>query len=207
MMQRQPILADNRSYIFPDYFKLSYPTRDVVAEFGYQFKFKQLQLPCNPVKDLNLDRLQTTFYQKLPHISLNSEAAKREFWLSPVLLELLDYIDVEIDTEYPLTVDDRLKGNIDYILRAKADLIVIEAKNADMDKGFTQLAVELIAVDRALDDDRNPLLYGAVTMGNVWQFGVLDRRTKTISKDIDALLVPADLAKLFSVFVGILDPE
>ena len=207
MMQWQPILEDNRSYIFPDYFKLSYPTRDVVAEFGYQFKCEQLQLPCNPVNNFNLDRLQTTFYQKLPHISLNSEAAKREFWVSPVLLELLDYIDVEIDTEYPLNVDDRLKGNIDYILRAKADLIVIEAKNADMDKGFTQLAVELIAVDRALDEDRNPLLYGAMTMGNIWQFGVLDRRTRTISKDIDALLVPADLAKLFSVFVGILDPE
>ena len=100
-----------------------------------------------------------------------------------------------------------MKGNIDYIIRAKTDLIVIEAKNADLDKGFTQLAVELIAIDRYLENDDNRSLYGTVTMGNVWQFGVLDRQEKTISKNIDAILVPADLEALFSVLVGILDPR
>lgn len=206
-MKRQPILEENRSYTFSNDFKLPYPTRDIVAEFGYQFKFEKLELPYQKIDRLNLDRLQTTFYKKLPHISLNSEATKREFWISPVLLELLDYVEIDIDTEYPLTVSDQLKGNIDYIIQAKTDFIVIEAKNADLDKGFTQLAVELIAIDRYLDTNDDRSLYGAVTMGNVWQFGVLDRDEKTISKNIDALLVPADLEALFSVLVGILDPR
>jgi len=42
---RKSILEENKSYTFSDYFKLSYPTRDVVAEFGYQFQVQKLELP------------------------------------------------------------------------------------------------------------------------------------------------------------------
>ncbi|MDB9535014.1 hypothetical protein PN451_03980 [Dolichospermum planctonicum CS-1226] len=38
-----------------------------------------------------------------------------------------------------------LKGNLDYLLRSRESLLVIEAKNNDLARGFTQLAVELIA--------------------------------------------------------------
>jgi hypothetical protein len=34
---------------------------------------------------------------------------------------------------------------------------------------------------------------------------VLDRATKTISKDIDAFLVPSHIEKLFAVLLGILE--
>jgi len=61
----------------------------------------------------------------------------------------LNYIAVDI--EYSLKVNKRLKGNIDYIIRSSKDFIVIEAKNA--------------------------LLYGAITMGEIWRFGILDRQT------------------------------
>lgn len=48
------------------------------------------------------------------------------------------------------------------------------------------------------------LLYGAVTVGNIWQFGLLDVKNKTLHKDIDTFLAPADLEKLFAVLLGIL---
>ncbi|EDN67257.1 conserved hypothetical protein [Beggiatoa sp. PS] len=201
---KKSILTEN-SYTFSDYFKLPYSTKDIVAEFGYQFKLEQLTLPKKEIAHLTLDRLRTTFYKKLPHISLNSEAAKREFFISPLLLELLDYLDVEIDVEYPLKVNDKLKGNIDYFIHSKTNFIIIEAKNADMERGFTQLAVELIAVDQYLEDMEDNFLYGVITMGNVWQFGLLDRQNKMISKNIDAFAIPADLEKLFTVFLGIFD--
>ena len=201
---KKSILEKSKSYTFSDYFKLPYPTKDIVAEFDYQFKLEKIELPKREVNHLSLDKLRETFYKKLPHISLNSEAAKREFFVSPLLLELLDYIEVDIDIEYPLKVNKRLKGNIDYVIRSSKYFIVIEAKNADMDKGFTQLAVELIAMAHYLEEGNN-ILYGAVTMGDVWRFGYLDRRKKLIKKDIDAYLIPADLEKLFLVFFGILN--
>jgi len=107
--------------------------------------------------------------------------------------------------EYLINVSNQLKCNIDYIIRSSHELIIIEAKNGEMDKGFTQLAVELIAVDHYLAENSNPLLYGAITMGSMWQFGVLNRQTKIITKNIDAFLVPTDLESLFAVFLGILE--
>lgn len=202
---KKSILEANKPYTFSDYFKLPYPTRDVVAEFGYQFKFEKFDLPRQELTHFNLEKLRNTFYQKLPHISLNSETAKREFWISPLLLELLDYIEVDIDVEYPLNVNDKLRGNIDYVVRSSKQLIVVEAKNSELDKGFTQLAIELIALDNDLEADQNLLLYGAVTMGDLWKFGVLDRTQKIILKNIDAFLIPTDLEAFFSVLLGILE--
>nr|VFK34232.1 MAG: hypothetical protein BECKMB1821I_GA0114274_106511 [Candidatus Kentron sp. MB]VFK76352.1 MAG: hypothetical protein BECKMB1821H_GA0114242_10534 [Candidatus Kentron sp. MB] len=202
---KKSILEENRSYTFSDYSKLPYPTRDIVAEFGYRFIFEQMDLPKKDIGHIDFDALRSVFYKKLPHISLGSEAAKREFLVSPLFLELLNYVEVEIDVGYPLNAGDRLKGYVDYILRSFNTLIVIEAKNSELDKGFTQLAVELIAMHEYLGEDDTGILYGAVTMGDMWRFGALDRENKIITKNIDAFLIPADIAKLFSVFLGILN--
>ena len=48
------------------------------------------------------------------------------------------------------------------------------------------------------------VFYGAVTIGNVWQFGRLDSSDKTIVQDINLFKVPDDLDSLTSVLVGIL---
>lgn len=202
---KRTILEENKSYSFSDYFKLAYSTREIIAEFGYQFKYEQLNLPQKIIAHPNFETLKNLYYKKLPHISLNSEMAKREFFISPLLLELLDYIDVEIDVEYLINVNERLKGTIDYVVRSDSSFIVIEAKNSELDKGFTQLAVELIAMDSYLENDSHELLYGAVTMGDMWRFGVLDRKNKIISKDIDAFLIPSHIEKFFAVLLGILE--
>lgn len=198
----KPILKENKSYTFSDYFELNYPTRDIVAEFGYSYELKCLDLPSKAFEG-NLDYLKKTYYQRLPHVSLTSEAAKREVLIAPLLLELLDHINIDIDIEYPLNVSEKLKGNIDYFITSSHSFIVIEAKKSDMEKGFTQLAVELIAVDKFIDAEKENI-YGALTIGDLWRFGVLNCREKAIYRDIDSFRVPADLDKLFSVLIGIL---
>ncbi len=204
---KTPILKPDRTYTFSDYFDLANSTKDIVAEFGYKLRMQKLELPRVEIKNGSLDKLKETFYKKLPHISLTSETAKREFLVSPIFFELLDYAEFEIDVEYPIAVSDRLRGTIDYLLRSSHQLIVVEAKNADLERGFTQLAVELIAMDGYQEEPPPPgggLLYGAVTVGDMWRFGILDREKKILFKDIDAFLVPAYLEDLFSVFLGIL---
>jgi len=198
------ILQPNTNYSFSDYFKLSYPTKDIVAEFGYEYKLTKLSLPRNSLTG-TLERLQDTFYKKLPHISLTSEAAKREMLVAPILLELLDYIDMDIDIEYPLYVDERLHGNIDYVIHSSQDILIVEAKQADLERGFSQLAVELIAMAQ-YQDEQHERLYGAVTVGDMWRFGLLDRDAKRIVKDIDSFRIPLDLNELFQVFLGVLQP-
>lgn len=198
------ILRADRSYAFADYFELNYPTEEIVAEFGYQYELTRLTLPTGQI-DADLTALKQTFYRKLPHISLNSETARREVLVAPVLLKLLDYFVFKMDIEYPVYVNERLKGNIDYLLRTADKFIVVEAKKADMEKGFTQLAVELIAMDQYTETAMDRL-YGAITTGDLWRFGLLTRQEKRIYKDIEAFRVPADLEALCSVLVGILQP-
>lgn len=201
---KHPILKENKNYTFADYFDLSYSTKDIVAELGYQFRLEKLALPCASIVDNEkVTQLKENLYKKLPHISLNSEMAKREFLISPLLFLLLDYVEFDINVEYSVNVNEKLKGNIDYLLRSAHNFIVVEAKNADLEKGFTQLAAELIAFSQYSENDKE-LLYGAVTVGNIWQFGLLDAKNKILHKDIDAFLVPADLEKLFAVLLGIL---
>ncbi|PIE32825.1 hypothetical protein CSA56_14100 [candidate division KSB3 bacterium] len=200
------ILQKDKSYTFSDYFNLSYPTKEIVAEFGYTYELQKMPLPHGHVTAA-LQKLKTAFYHKLPRISLTSEAAKREVLVAPILLELMEYIDVNLDIEYPVYVNDWLKGNIDYLLRSTQEFVVVEAKNADMEKGFSQLAVELIAMEQYLEEYQQGILYGAVTVGNLWQFGALERTQKRICKDIDTFRIPSDLEELFPVLLGILAPS
>jgi hypothetical protein len=196
------ILKPERSYTFSDYFEMNYPPEDILAELGYRYRLTKLDLPRGTVKH-SLDNLQNMFYRKLPHISLNSETAKREVMIAPILLELLDEIDIKIDIEYPIYVSEHLKGNLDYWIRSLQNFLVVEAKKSDMEKGFTQLAAELIAMDQYLPSD-NQDLFGAITVGDVWRFGKLERASKCISRDIDSFRVPLDIHELFQILIGIL---
>lgn len=79
----------------------------------------------------------------------------------------------------------------------------MEAKRDDLTRGFTQLAVEMIAL--AMLDDAPTPIYGAVTIGNVWMFGQLDNATHTITQDIASYTVPDDVVDLIRILVGILE--
>ncbi len=78
----------------------------------------------------------------------------------------------------------------------------MEAKQADLSRGFTQLAVELIALDQWTNSDA-PVLYGAVTTGEDWRFGTFHRQTRHIVQDIKLYRVPEGLEELLRVLVGI----
>ena len=55
-------------------------------------------------------------------------------------------------------------------------------------------------------EDQN-VFYGAVTMGEFWRFGKLDRSQKTVFRDIYLFKVHDDLDDLLKVMVGILDGD
>ena len=99
------ILKEGKKYTFSDYFKLNNPTREIVEEFGYTYIFEQLTLPKSSKEISLLNELRHTYTEKLPLISLTSKAAKREFYISPLLLELLNHIRTEIHVEYPLDAE------------------------------------------------------------------------------------------------------
>jgi len=59
-------------------------------------------------------------------------------------------------------VSQKLQGSLDYYLRTPTQLLVIEAKQADLTRGLTQLTIELIALEQWTELTQ-PDLLGAVT--------------------------------------------
>jgi hypothetical protein len=80
----------------------------------------------------------------------------------------------------------------------------VPIEDENLQRGFTQLSAQLIALDQWLDPG-GEALYGAVSIGNVWQFGILERQTKQIIQDLNLFRVPTDLDDLLQVQVAILD--
>ena len=202
-MSKHSLLQENKSYTFRSYFELPYETDDILAEFDYNFQRTKLSLPRSTRQLERLPELRQRIEETLPLVTLSSEAARREILIAPVLLEVARYCQCQLRIEYPLNVNERLKGNLDYFLQANSQLLVIEAKHDDMTRGFTQLAVELIALSEW--EPEQDLIFGCVTIGELWIFGILDKKQRLIQQNIDSLRVPGDIEILDDVLVGILE--
>ncbi len=199
------VFKENRRYTFSDYFNLTNPIEEIVGEFGYTFSLEIISLPvAQNLDEIAVAKLKQTFYTIIPKISLTSEIAKRDFLIAPILMEIAKVTASKINVEYPLDIDDKLSGSLDYLIRTKQNLIVIEAKKGDLDKGFNQLAAEMIALDK-YEDLQTSTIYGAITIGDVWNFALLHRKTKQIIRDIDSYSIPSDTEKVFGILLGIVE--
>lgn len=202
---KRSTFREGKKYTFSDYFDMNNPTEEIVGEFGYSFSLEAIDLPQSDSYDKEIVRnLKETYYSILPKITLTSEIAKREFLIAPILLEIVKTTESKIYVEYPIELDDKLSGLLDYLIRSKQELIVIEAKKGDLDKGFNQLSAELIALDK-YEDNGLPIIYGAITVGDIWRFGILKRKEKHIIKDIHSYRIPEDTENVFSILRGIVD--
>ena len=204
-MNRPRILEPQASYTFSKYFELTFDTEDVFAELGCGFERVALDLPqfAEPIgfKDELDNRLQTA----LKVTSLMSEMARREALIAPILFAVCGHLEQELKIEYRVEVSNQLKGTLDYYIPSPQNLLVIEAKNADLGRGFTQLGAELIALDQWTQQD-GPVIYGAVTTGDSWRFGQLLRAERKILQDNRLYSIPLELEKLLSVLLGIIQP-
>lgn len=201
-MSRRPILQQGQSYTFRSYFEMPYEADEILAELGYALVKTRLDLPRSNRQLERLQELRQRIDESLPLVSLSSETARRETLVAPTLLEVARYCQCQIRIEYPLLVNNWLKGNLDYFLKRHPGLLVVEAKNDDLTRGFTQLAVELIAVSEVEEGD---VFYGAVTIGDAWRFGRLEKSKEQIFQDISLYRIPDDLEDLMKILVGILE--
>jgi hypothetical protein len=200
------IFKEGKKYTFSDYFELGNPTEEIVASLGYALITKAVALPrSHAVSQENTDRISSTYYALLPKVSLSSETAKREVMIAPVLHSVIQAANAKLNIEYPVEVNDKLSGTIDYLFRAPQNLIVIEAKKGDLERGFNQLAAEMIAMDKYEEPSAMKNIYGAITIGEVWRFAVLERKDKRLLKDVHTFRFPEDISEIFSILSGMLD--
>jgi len=194
------------SYTFSDYFKMNITSENLANVFGYNFSMDYIEFKQDEL-NANLTHFIEDFIENIntikKKINLNSEMAKREFLVAPIIYELVKNIDIRVDIEVNTFFDKTLKGSIDYVLSNDNNIfIAIEAKNADIEKGIVQLISELIAIDKIVEENSD-FIYGAVTIGFTWCFITLDRKNKHIIQHIDYLSIK-ELEKIVKILVGIL---
>ena len=199
---------------FSDYFKLNFYPEEILNYFGYSFEMKFLTF-AKSICDLpELDALETRLVKSLPYVTFDNEMARREFLIAPVLIDLLDYTKSNLKVAYNLMINNQLKGELDYFIESNSksngeinhQFLVIEAKDENLERGFKQLAVEMVALAHIINQEQK-YIYGAVLIGKIWQFGVLNRQTKSVIQDLHLYRVPDDLRELMSILVAVLNGE
>ena len=213
-MIRNINLPDSLS--FSDYFKLNFYPEEILNYFGYAFEMKLLDFTKSVCDLVEINLLEKRLAKSLPYITFDNKIARREFLIAPVLMDLIDYTKSNLKVSYTLNVNNQLRGELDYFIesniKANDDVnhqfLVIEAKDENLERGFKQLAVELVAIAYALNADQRYIgqryIHGAVSIGKVWQFGRLDRQDKMVVQDLHLYRVPEDLKDLMAILVGIL---
>lgn len=202
----QRLILTEESYTFSQYFGLAFETGDILQELGYGFDTRALQLPTAQPDTLNEAALAVELQDNLAMVDPSSETARRESLIFPVLKAVCHANSLKLRIEYPIRVSELLRGTLDYLIPDGRNLLVVEAKQADLARGFTQLAVELIALSQWKPNFSN-LLYGAVTTGESWKFGILDCAQATVVKDTNTYSIPINLGRLLSILYGIVKQE
>lgn len=205
-MMTKSILDLNRSYTFSNYFDLGIIPSELVKEFGYTLSKKMLKLSEYSGELNRLANLKQRIEEVLPYIDSENETTRREFMIAPIVADLIYYSHAHVRIEYNLKLNNQLQGSLDYYLATDSGVVIIEAKQADLSRGFGQLAVELIALDQ-WTDSQQPELLGAVTTGNIWQFGILQRSQKHIQQILNLYRVTEDIEAVMRILLSALLPQ
>jgi len=117
-------------------------------------------------------------------VSVNTEKARSELIIAPVLLEIRKIFDKKISffsgIEMNIDKERDLVGFCDFIISKSPEqlflstpvITVVEAKNENIMNGLGQCAAEMIATKIFNEQDGTTLskIYGVVTSGNLWKF-------------------------------------
>lgn len=167
------------------------------SEFTLPVLTRQFSLTIDETADLFADTpeatLQPEFQARLDimlplALATSTEKARSEFIIAPVLLELWLLHDRKIGllsgVEFNIDEAQGLNGVCDYIITRSPEqlfvkapvLMLVEAKNEDMKRGFAQCGAEMLAAQRFNEREGTAIdrLYGVVTIGELWRFMLLE---------------------------------
>lgn len=147
-------------------------------------------------------------------LRVNSEKARSEFIIAPILLELNDSgankISLFSGSSFNVNAKEGLVGICDFIISdspiqsliTAPVLMVVEAKNENIAAGLGQCGASMVAAQQFNQQANNamPVIYGAVTTGDMWQFLKLENTRLQADKNIHYL---SNITKIMGILVDI----
>ncbi len=186
----------------------------LVADFNLEISENTRLFPnIQPVEPSDL--LVTILEESLPlATAINTEKARGELIIFPVLLEVKRRIDFQISVfsgkEFTVDVERGLNGNPDFLISRSREqffitapvMTLVEAKNQDINSGLGQCGAEMIAAQiyNAKNNNAIDVIYGCVTTGALWRFLRLENKTLYIDR-VEIPLEPVE--RLLGIFLQI----
>ena len=146
-------------------------------------------------------------------LAINTEKARSELIIAPVLLELRKMMNKEISLfsgiELNINEELGLNGVCDFIVSLSFEqffldapvVVIVEAKKEDITKGLPQCIAEMRASQIFNDQRDNQIktIYGAVTTGSNWKF--LKLQNQSVLIDFDEYYIK-DLNKIMGILLS-----
>lgn len=140
------------------------------------------------------DYLQETIQRNLLlATAINTEKARSEFLIAPVLAELKQInpnISLFSGTEFTVDKEKGLNGTCDFLISRSSEqltieapvTVIVEAKKENLNAAVPQCIAEMVATQTFNNGKGNPIesIYGIVTSGSIWRFLRLDKHIVTI---------------------------
>ncbi len=176
---------------------------DVAKEFGITFIEKEfLKQKTFEINEHLLNFFLRNFNDKINRIS---EYAICENLIAPIIKEVAYANNLKIWSHIEFNCDENLKGIPDYLIGIPKDIISIktpilclgEAKKDDFDKGWGQVAAEMVAAQKINAKNKvNIPVFGLVSNGKTWEFGKLENTVFSI--DPNSYTAPNHIQELLA---------
>jgi hypothetical protein len=159
-------------------------------------------------------RLQTIL-EELPWvIAVDTEKARSEVVINPVLLEVRRILNQQVSVfsgeEFNVDAEAGLNGVCDFLISRSPEqltveapaIVIVEAKKSDIKSGIGQCIAEMVAAQRfnAAKGKSVTSTYGVITSGTLWRFLKLEEQTVSIDL-FDYSLPPAEQILGFLVWM------
>ncbi|MFN5516054.1 MAG: hypothetical protein ACK5CA_15270 [Cyanobacteriota bacterium] len=147
-------------------------------------------------------------------VAINTEKARSELIIAPVLLEARRQgqpaMSLFSGSEFTVDPERGLSGVCDFILSKDPEqlfirapvMTIVEAKNENLKSGFAQCIAAMIAAQIFNQQENNytPILYGAVTIGTTWRF--LSLEDQRVNIDLSEYYVKTDLDQILGILLN-----
>ena len=162
-------------------------------------------------------RLQETLDLYYPMArAMNTEKARSEFLIAPVLAEIRFHFDNQVSlfsgVDFPSDPAQGLNGVCDFLFCRSAEhqfltspvIAVVEAKNENLRTGMGQCIAEMVGarIFNTCEEKIEPRIYGVVTTGELWQFLYLEGNTVGLDARSYQIL---GVGKILGILVSMLE--
>ncbi|MBC8109630.1 MAG: hypothetical protein H7Y04_01070 [Verrucomicrobia bacterium] len=155
-------------------------------------------------------------------LKINTEKARSEFIVAPVLLEIQQLLANKISlfsgTDFNVDKSKGLIGWCDFLISLDPSeetilapvISIVEAKKGDLKEGLGQCIAEMVAAQLFNQNEGNAIavIYGAVTSGIHWKYLKLEGRSVFI-EELEKSFTIADknIDKLLGIFIKMLENQ